>query len=77
MGHQLKEGMVGVNCEGQRFKIVEKIWNDGGARWKRVDNRNVVGLPRIEDLLEIDTHGILMVHIFMLQNKMLFLFSHQ
>lgn len=31
----------------------------------------------IESLLEISTHGFLIEHIFMFQNKMLFLFSHQ
>lgn len=76
-GHWLKEGMVGVSCEGQKFNTVEKIWNDDWAVWEWVDKRNVVGLSMIESLLEISTHGFLIEHIFMFQNKMLFLFSHQ
>lgn len=69
-GHWLKEGMVGVSCEGQKL-------NDDWAVWEWVDKRNVIGLSMIESLLEISTHGFLIEHIFMFQNKMLFLFSHQ
>lgn len=41
-----------------------------------VDERNIVGSPVIEVPFEVGTHGFLVGHMFRLQNKMLFLFSH-